>query len=290
MHLAPNVGLTGLGLSGQMSAGNGYFNAIGIPLTEQNDDGTVNHYQTAVVEVRDAGNNLLAETRTVAPLSTEMHCANCHFDGGIENISTGNYRMNILVLHDMHNGTNLTGGPIPVLCASCHPDNALGTTGTLPPLSHAMHMHHSAVIPTTLDGCYMCHPGANTRCLRGVMATKAGLSCPNCHGGMEQVGAEGRDYWLQEPDCGQCHMYAANLDALYRHSTGHGGVYCEACHGSTHAELPSSLAADNDQAIRLQGYAGALNECWICHTDGVTAENPHETSGGKMRAGLVAAH
>lgn len=290
MHLAPNVGLTGLGLSGQMSAGNGYFNAIGIPLTEQNDDGTVNHYQTAVVEVRDAGNNLLAETRTVAPLSTEMHCANCHFDGGIENIATGNYRMNILVLHDMHNGTNLTGGPIPVLCASCHPDNALGTTGTLPPLSHAMHMHHSAVIPTTLDGCYMCHPGANTRCLRGVMATKAGLSCPNCHGGMEQVGAEGRDYWLQEPDCGQCHMYAANPDALYRHSTGHGGVYCEACHGSTHAELPSSLAADNDQAIRLQGYAGALNECWICHTDGVTAENPHETSGGKMRAGLVAAH
>ena len=53
--------------------------------------------------------------------------------------------------------------------------------------------------------------------------------------------------------------------SLYRFSAGHGGLQCSACHGSTHAELPSSHANDNLQSVALQGHAGALAECGACH-------------------------
>jgi hypothetical protein len=54
---------------------------------------------------------------------------------------------------------------------------------------------------------------------------------------------------------------------LYRVSTGHGGLFCEACHGSTHAEWPSSNpnANDNLPAKDLQGHSGYIAECQVCH-------------------------
>ncbi|NJL27396.1 MAG: hypothetical protein HC897_05625 [Thermoanaerobaculia bacterium] len=53
--------------------------------------------------------------------------------------------------------------------------------------------------------------------------------------------------------------------SLYRFSFGHGGLACEACHGSTHAVFPASHANDNVQSIELQGHAGTLAECGACH-------------------------
>ncbi len=274
VQLSPGTGLTGKLITGDMDAATDHFIAEGIPLTERNDDGSVNHYQIAIVRVWSADNTLLAETRTVAPVSTEMNCATCHHDGGVEGISTGNFRTNILRLHDQEEGTNLFNSQ-PVLCASCHPDPALGiTTGPQKYFSLAMHETHDEVVAQTTSGCYNCHPGQNTQCLRGVMAAN-GLGCTNCHGTMQQVGSDTRIPWLNEPDCGQCHDYGAEAGKLYRQSRGHGGIYCEACHGSTHAEYPSTLAADNMQSIRLQGYAGSIGVCGVCHSDGRTAENPH---------------
>lgn len=54
---------------------------------------------------------------------------------------------------------------------------------------------------------------------------------------------------------------------LYRLSQGHGGVFCQACHGSTHAEWPNATANANDNvaAGQLQGHAGTLIECQTCH-------------------------
>jgi hypothetical protein len=55
-------------------------------------------------------------------------------------------------------------------------------------------------------------------------------------------------------------------------SKGHGGIFCEACHGSTHAEWPvepqsgTYIANDNMTAIKLQGHTGKLIECTVCHT------------------------
>ncbi|HEY9052868.1 MAG TPA: cytochrome C [Gammaproteobacteria bacterium] len=52
---------------------------------------------------------------------------------------------------------------------------------------------------------------------------------------------------------------------------GHGGVFCEACHGSTHAEWPVTprsgpfVANDNATATQLQGHDGKIQECDVCH-------------------------
>ncbi|MDD4880127.1 MAG: Calx-beta domain-containing protein [Gallionellaceae bacterium] len=74
---------------------------------------------------------------------------------------------------------------------------------------------------------------------------------------------------------------AAGNPKLFRVSTGHGGLSCEACHGSTHAEWSSSPANpnanDNLAANQLQGHPGAIMECSTCHTaaTGTNLNGPH---------------
>jgi hypothetical protein len=74
--------------------------------------------------------------------------------------------------------------------------------------------------------------------------------------------------------------FAENANTLYRFSKGHGGVLCEHCHGSTHAEWPhANLSAnDNVAAVQLQGHTGKLIECGTCHAAGslpLTTSGPH---------------
>jgi hypothetical protein len=64
------------------------------------------------------------------------------------------------------------------------------------------------------------------------------------------------------------------VPVLYRLGKGHGGVSCEGCHGSTHAEWPVlpesgvSVANDNMAAIQLQLHSGKIIECRTCHVAG----------------------
>lgn len=72
----------------------------------------------------------------------------------------------------------------------------------------------------------------------------------------------------------------AENQKLYRLSKGHGGVACQGCHGSTHAEWPNPnpVANDNIAASQLQGHAGTLVECSTCHAAGslgLTLGGPH---------------
>jgi PKD repeat protein len=66
---------------------------------------------------------------------------------------------------------------------------------------------------------------------------------------------------------------------LYRVSKGHQGVFCEACHGSTHGIWPNKndLANDNVAATQLQGHKGTITECSTCHEGdlGSTLGGPH---------------
>ena len=173
------------------------------------------------------------------------------------------------------------------------------------PLTEAMHTLHGGVTDptngldlnssTNRDACYRCHPGATTQCLRGAMGKQDYIQCQSCHGSMSAVGAHGRTGWLAEPNCQSCHQngmrydtavtdmqtgtlrvaldtrFATNPDtpaagvSLYRYSTGHGGMQCEACHGSTHAIYPSSHPEDNLQSIAVQGHEGSIAECTACH-------------------------
>ena len=152
----------------------------------------------------------------------------------------------------------------------------------------------------TMDrsACYYCHPGSTTQCLRGVMGKAINpetgdllLQCQSCHGPMSKVGAEDRIGWMDLPSCQNCHYksdetgdYVRDTSVfdssgnfrqstsifstgnnLYKMSSEHGGVQCEACHGSTHAEYPTTEANDNVQSVMLQGYQGTVRECSVCH-------------------------
>ncbi|MBS4099070.1 MAG: hypothetical protein KGZ83_19800 [Sulfuricella sp.] len=159
--------------------------------------------------------------------------------------------------------------------------------------------------------CYQCHPGSLTQCLRGAMgnakdaAGNMEMGCQNCHGTMKHVGNTARTGWLSQPNCQACHhdgkretvgvntsgqplawadaRFATNLNtpasgfSLYRFSKGHGGLQCEACHGATHAEYPSSHSQDNALSMDLQGHGGTVAECTACHATAPITVNggPH---------------
>ena len=289
--LPDDVGLPGFGLAGEMEAAGDYFIAEGIPLTEFSDSapGQSAPYQLATVVVQDASTGAeLARVETVAPVSSEMHCDYCHYDNGPgnEELSTGVVEQNILLKHDGENMEEYPAGHSgslmdqrPVLCAWCHSSNALGAPGELgiPSFSNAMHETHSDVVPNTLEGCYNCHPGPQTQCLRDVMSTEYGMDCVDCHGSMEQV-SHNPDPWLNEPRCDSaaCHgsAYAQDM-ALYRQSKEHGGVYCEGCHDSTHAIAPSAEPNDAIKFVTWQAKDGPLNNCMVCHTVLPADPGPH---------------
>jgi len=66
---------------------------------------------------------------------------------------------------------------------------------------------------------------------------------------------------------------------LYRVSVGHGGLFCQSCHGATHAEWPNAIpfANDNVASLQIQGHVGTLTECSTCHEGdlGNTLDGPH---------------
>jgi hypothetical protein len=126
-------------------------------------------------------------------------------------------------------------------CGSCHTgyatNNLAGTAGTL-------------VNPTDTLG--------NTDGIRLLAAYRAGDPkatpiVPTNKAFAEDVVAEGGA--------------ADGNPKLYRVSNGHGGLFCQACHGSTHAEWPAANpnANDNIPATELQGHSGYIAECQVCH-------------------------
>ncbi|NTV96513.1 MAG: hypothetical protein HGA75_14040 [Thiobacillus sp.] len=161
------------------------------------------------------------------------------------------------------------------------------------------------------SACYQCHPGSTTKCLRGAMSASS-MQCQSCHGKMSNVGSSTRVGWFDQPNCQACHhdgkrettavsssgtlntwsdaRFATNANtpvtgvSLYRFSKGHGGLQCESCHGATHAEysgaakdpnLPLNHYNDNLFSQDIQGHAGTVEDCKICH-----ANQPVSINGG----------
>ncbi|MFA7330048.1 MAG: hypothetical protein WC326_03135 [Candidatus Delongbacteria bacterium] len=278
--LPPNIGLTGNGLSGVLSPFPGYFEVTGVPVTPFQDNDLVNEqpYQLIHVEAFDMQtDDLLAFTDAVIPVSNEIGCVSSGCHSSVQDI-----------LDEHPDEAGFNPNDTPILCARCHASPALGTQG-IPEagfLSLRLHEKHHDIQPVNgISTCYKCHPGANAQCLRDVMATNPAdpMICQDCHGTMEHVAAtieDGRIPWLDEPSCGSCHgaAFAEEPGTLFRNSRGHGGLYCSACHGSPHAILPSREANDNLQNIRLQGHAGTLSDCRVCHTVRPTSPGPHGIS------------
>jgi hypothetical protein len=371
VDLPVDMGLAGNAMPGpsnapqpmQFDSTSGWFIALGIPITPIDDTHNRNAYPLMHLVAKDPAGNVLATTDIVLPVSDEMDCRACHASGSAPAArpaqgwvwnadSQRDYRLNILLLHDDLEAANpnyaaslagagfnpgglyptATAGRTSILCAKCHPSEALGGGGQpayVQPLTADIHAFHAAVTDPTnglvlnsssnRSACYRCHPGSTTKCLRGAMGTAVAsngslaMQCQSCHGSMSDVGAPAttRTGWLDEPNCQSCHTgtamansgqirytnafvspgvprlpadatFATNQNvplqgkSLYRFSFGHGSLACEACHGSTHAEYPSSHPNDNLQSQNLQGHSGMLVECDVCHTSpGMTAIGPH---------------
>ncbi|HPO17022.1 MAG TPA: hypothetical protein PLI09_26530 [Candidatus Hydrogenedentes bacterium] len=271
LTLAPDIGLGGFGLSGTMTTtGTNDWIATGIPVTPMMDTGEENAYPLSRILVKKNDVNV-AFTQAVVPVSWEISCNLCHNTPGIS-VAT-----DILRRHDSMHGTDLENSK-PVFCGGCHAQAPLGTTGS-PSLSSAMHSAHAprmGMIDIDVS-CYACHPGIRTRCQRDIHFSN-GIQCTDCHGDMTDVGNPARRPWVDEPRCGSCHTRAGfefeQPGTLFRDSKGHHGVHCSACHGSPHAITPTVTPNDNVQAIAVQGHAGVINTCSVCHNE--TPEDPFD--------------
>lgn len=319
--LLPDQGLAGFDMPGPANTPwplrfdpvQGWFTAEGIPITPRDDAGRRRRYPLLRLVARGPGGVLLATTSIVPPVSDEMSCAACHASGANEAArpSSGwvqnpdpelDYRRNVLRLHDdLHAGeaaystalaaagyaaagleaTAMAGTPI--LCARCHPSNALPGSGQseVSALTASVHALHASVLdPATgepLDSathraaCYRCHPGATTKCLRGAMgravATDGTLAmqCQDCHGSMSAVGSALRVGWLAQPSCQNCHTgTATHNNGEIRYST----AFEE--DGSPRIAVDATFATDADvpapgfDLFRFSFGHGAL-ACEACH-------------------------
>lgn len=292
----------------------GWFTAEGIPITPVDDAHAANPYPLMHLVAKDATGNVLATTDIVLPVSAEMDCRACHSSGSgpaarpargwtWDADSQRDYRLNILLLHDDRQaGSSLysgalaaagyssqglyvaaTSGRTPVLCAKCHPSEALPGTGHpgVEPLTQVVHAQHGGVVDPTnglpLDAsnnrsaCYRCHPGSTTKCLRGAMGSAVAadgslaIQCQGCHGSMSDVGASTRTGWLDEPDCQGCHTGTAtsnNGQIRYVSSFVAPGVPRIAVNGTFATN--SNVPAPGLSLFRFSFGHGAL-ACEACH-------------------------
>ena len=74
---------------------------------------------------------------------------------------------------------------------------------------------------------------------------------------------------------------------LYRMSKHHGGIYCSACHDSTHAIAPSREPNDAIKYIELQGRSGTLAKCTVCHSRQPLAAGPHGIVKSIINPGII---
>ncbi len=239
-----------------------------------------------VESLKAAGYNPSGLLTTVTQDSTPVLCVRCHVSNALPGSGLEGMRPLTRLIHTKHSkvpdpvsGLPLDDGSTSQTCLRCH----AGSED-----SYLRGGHHGAVTAS----------GALT------------LQCQSCHGSMLQIGVRGRQGWLDEPNCQSCHTgtvlknngqvrYTSAFDtnglvrvpvdrtfateanqpeaglSLYRTSKGHGGLQCAACHGAPHAELPSTQPNENLQNLQLQGYAGTLLECSVCHPT-----TPSNVSGG----------
>ena len=162
--------------------------------------------------------------------------------------------------------------------------------------------------------CYQCHPGKQTKCLRGAMGA-GGVTCQDCHGDMKQVGNDftagfpagaGADLskrvpWAMEPKCQSCHVGdAKSVTTLNRadHIVAADGIRnllaftksSAAAAAVVMIDAPASRFAENQKLYRLsQGHGGV--SCQGCH-GGTHAEwpNPNPTANDNIAASQLQGH
>ncbi len=265
------------------------------------DPNRVDDYRWNILRLHDerqAGDPTYAAALTTAGYSplglyataragTSILCAKCHLSNALPGSGIPSVKPLTEAIHAFHGGVKDTNGLAldsvqnRSACYTCHPGS----------------------VTRCLRGAMGSAVAAD-----GSLA----MQCQSCHGGMSKVGTTGRVGWLAQPSCQQCHTGTATQNSgqirftsvfdqngvphvpanstfatdantpapgfdLYRFSDGHGGLQCEACHGSTHAEYPAAHPNDNVMSVQAQGHVGMLVECVACHgtTPATVSGGPH---------------
>ncbi|MGB8335436.1 MAG: hypothetical protein WCE56_13145, partial [Desulfobacterales bacterium] len=246
--------------------------------------------------------------------NTPVLCAQCHYSPALDLAGAGPAGDQInkpnfsSVMHKYHgeltdgNGNPIfpPAGPVNVSCYQCHPGNitqcqrgAMATGGMdcfdchggMLAVGGAFSLQPGGSIDGTNDGgtrrpwkdlprCQACHTGDAVSYLTGANL----VSDADWPFRLRQA------YKTNDPSASPLlannKHFAENPNTLFRFSKGHGGLACEACHGSTHAVWPNDDPAANDNiaATQLQGHDGTIIECGTCHGQGslpLTTSGPH---------------
>jgi hypothetical protein len=214
---------------------------------------------------------------TVITAKQPVLCTKCHAGNGPDaagrtdtsTLSRAMHRLHATVT-DPGTGRSLNSTTDRSACYTCHPG------------AETQHLRGAMGHSVALDGALS-------------------MQCQSCHGAMQALAGRDRQPWKDLPTCQSCHtghalsnsgelrftssfdvngkvrmaadpIFASNPDtpavglSLYRESTGHGGLACAACHGTTHAEYPSRGGNDDVQAVALQGHGGTVADCQVCHS------------------------
>ncbi len=251
----------------------------------------------------------LHNARNGTSLQAPVLCAGCHYSPALDLAGTGvtgsqrGHRTMSSVMHAYHAGKMAgladapvaAGGSVPApatqACYQCHPGastQCLRGAMTTKVDCQNCHGNMAAVGGTSpllaggsIDGandggarrpwldlprCQSCH--ANDATLKTAVAAPPPLAAD----GLRFLDAFQAGDPSASPILATNRRFAEEPGKLYRKSKGHGGLACEACHGSTHA-IWSGNANDDVAASQLQGHAGTIGECSTCHlappTDGL---------------------
>jgi hypothetical protein len=268
---AEGLGLAGLGLEGVLAPG-ALWEAPMVPVVPSLGTGESGPFPLFSLALSVEGGS--AEGMVVAPTSSDLGCPRCHGE---------HWTTTILEAHDARHESFLANRT-PVRCGSCHAQPAYGWEGNddAAGLAYSMHSAHAERV-VELEGelepaCLACHPGPDTPFYRGNHSDR-GISCADCHGDMDALADPGRQAWVDLPRCDDCHgtpdKEYQQPGQGYHDATGHGGLRCPACHHVQHGLYGSTLAQDNAQNLELQGYAGVVSTCKVCHGSTPQGLFPH---------------
>ncbi len=244
---------------------------------------------------------ILHNARKGTNLQAPVLCASCHYSPALDLTGSGpspsqsGHRNMSAVMHAFHADkmTGLSDSSVPVggtvpaaatqSCYQCHPGaatqclrGAMTTSvdcqnchGNMAAVGGQYPLLAGGSIDGTNDGgarrpwqdlprCQSCHAGD------AVSKTSIANGPPLAADGLRFNEAFRKGDGAASPILATNKRFAEQPNKLYRKSKGHGGLACEACHGSTHA-IWSGNTNDNVIATQLQGHSGTIGECSACH-------------------------